>query len=60
MVHVYCIMKMVGRDFILRNTEPCFVQPSATFVCVFLEKGLMVVKTVLVQEGVKESVIMVE
>ncbi|RVX03813.1 Beta-Amyrin Synthase 1 [Vitis vinifera] len=38
-------MKMVGGDFILRDKAPCFVQPSATFVCVSLEKGEMVEET---------------
>ena len=53
-------MKMVGGDFILRDIAPCFVQPLATFVCLFLEKGLMVEKTVHVQEDVNGFVITVE
>ena len=53
-------MKMVGGDFILRDKAPCFVQPSATFVCVFLEKGEMVEETMLVQEGVNGSMTEVE
>ena len=60
MVYVYCRMKMVGGDFISRDTALCFVQPLATFVCVFLEKGLMVVETMLVQERENGSVIEVE
>ena len=60
MVHVYCRMKMVGGDFTLRDTTTCFVLPSTTFVCVFLEKGLMVVEATLVQEGKNGSVTEVE
>ena len=55
MAYVHCRMKMVGGDCILRNTASCFVQHSATFVCVSLEKGVMVVETMLVQEGVNGS-----
>ena len=60
MAYVHCRMKMVGGDFILRDKAPCFVQPSATFVCVSLEKGPMVVEKTLVQEGVNGSSIVVE
>ena len=52
MAYEHCRMKMVGGDFILRDKAPCFVQPSATFVCVSLEKGEMVEETMLVQEGI--------
>ena len=51
MVHVYCRMKMVSGDFTLRDIAACFVLPSATFICVFLEKSLMIVEATLVQEG---------
>ena len=60
MAYVHCRMKMVGGDCILRDTAQCFVQHSATFVCVSLEKGVMVVETMLVQEGVNGSSIVVE
>ena len=60
MAYVHCRMKMVGGDSILRDTAPCFVQHSATFVCVSLEKGPMVVEKMLVQEGVNGSSIVVE
>ena len=55
MAYVHCRMKMVSGDFILRDTAPCFVQSSATFVCVSLEKGEMMEETKLVQEGVNGS-----
>ena len=60
MVYVHCRMKMVGGDFILKDTAPCFAQPLAIFVCVFSEKGLMVVETMLAQEGENGSVTEVE
>ncbi|RVW62838.1 Beta-amyrin synthase [Vitis vinifera] len=51
--YLYCHQNEdVGGDCILRNTTQCFVQHSATFVCVSLEKGAMVVETMLVQEGI--------
>ena len=60
MAYLHYRMKMVGGDCIWRDTASCFVQPLTTFVCVFLEKGVMAVKTMLVQEGVNGSVIVVE
>ncbi|RXH88982.1 hypothetical protein DVH24_000581 [Malus domestica] len=42
--------KMVVGDYTLKDTALCSAQLSATFVCVFLEKDLMVAKTMLVQE----------
>lgn len=41
---------MVGGDSTLRGTASCSVQLLATFACVSLEKDLMVVKIMLVQE----------
>ena len=60
MVDVHCRMKMEGGDCMLRDIALCFVQHSATFVCVFLEKGLMVVEIMPVQEGENGSMIEVE
>ena len=60
MAYVHGRMKMVGGDCILRDTAQCFVRHSATFVCVSLEKGVMVVGAMPVQEGVNGSLIVVE
>ena len=60
MAYVHGRMKMVGGDFILRDTAPCFVQPSTTFVCASLEKGEMVEETMLMQEGENGSMTEVE
>ncbi|KAJ0075621.1 hypothetical protein Patl1_35159 [Pistacia atlantica] len=43
-------MKMVGGDYTLRATAQCFVLFLTIFACVYLEKDLMVVKIMLVQE----------
>jgi hypothetical protein len=49
-IYAACRMKMVVGGYTLRAIAPCSAQFSATFVCEFSEKVLMVVKTMLVQE----------
>ena len=55
----YFRTKMVDGDFTYKAIASCSAQLLATFVCVFLGKNLMVVRTMLVQEHEGGSLTMV-
>ena len=55
----YFRMKMVDGDFTEKAIASCFARLSATFVCVYLGKDLMVVRPMLVQEHESGYLIMV-